>query len=330
MGGCLMKTPSRPVGSLTRDQVLWVRAAAARAANAGGTPPLDFCCTDSGFEVREHVVGRSIGDRSDGRAVMLQCGRLVLDVRVAIRALGIHPAVGLLPDADQDDLLAIIQPQGHSRPTQEDIALAEAMPRLTATAESPATGPVTTSLLNRLRQAAKIEQAWLAVLTPAQVAVLPSLQQRDGQGHAGPPAAESTPPEPTPPESARPEPTPPGSARPESTPPGSARPESPPTASAGDRGTDGQATGIAAGTAAACTAVIGSLRDVPIARLQAGQALERVLLTAAGHGVAATVLPDIGEVADTRRQLRELIGGGLWPQCVIRLGDPSIAAGALW
>ena len=75
------------------------------------------------------------------------------------------------------------------------------------------------------------------------------------------------------------------------------------------------------------TAVIGSLRDLPTARLQAGQALERVLLTAASTDIPADVLPDL--LADTvrRRTVRDLVGGGLWPHSVVRLGDPVQESG---
>jgi|GEM_PF-1256986 len=289
MGGSLVNTPSMPVGSLTQDQVFWVLAAA-RAALSNSHRQLGLLCTDSGFEVRDITADGPSGDRGNRGDAMLHAGRLVLDVRVAIRALGIHPAVQLLPDADQDDLLAVIRPQGRSQPTREDLALAEVMPRLSATGEEEAsTAPVavTTSLLNRLRQAAKVEQAWLAVLAPAQVAVLPSLRQAGGRSQFGAPPI-------------------PADHR--------------LTNGAATRATTRAATASSAGW----TAVIGSLRDVPIARLQAGQALERVLLTAAGLGVLATVVPDIAVVPETRRALRELIGGGLWPQCVIRLGEPSL------
>jgi len=66
--------------------------------------------------------------------------------------------------------------------------------------------------------------------------------------------------------------------------------------------------------------VIGSLHDVPLSRLQAGQALQRVLLTAATAGLSAAFLPQVVAPMTLRRELRQLLGGGLWPQIMLRLG----------
>ena len=66
--------------------------------------------------------------------------------------------------------------------------------------------------------------------------------------------------------------------------------------------------------------VIGSLHDTALARLQAGQAMQRVLLTAAAAGISAALSSQPMEAPATRRELRQLIGGGLWPQIMLRLG----------
>ena len=66
--------------------------------------------------------------------------------------------------------------------------------------------------------------------------------------------------------------------------------------------------------------VIGSLHDTALGRLQAGQAMQRVLLTAAVAGVSAALSGQAMAVPATRRELRQLLGGGLWPQIMLRLG----------
>ncbi|MEU5260695.1 hypothetical protein [Amycolatopsis sp. NPDC021455] len=75
--------------------------------------------------------------------------------------------------------------------------------------------------------------------------------------------------------------------------------------------------------------VIGSLHDTTLARLQAGQALQRVLLTATAAGLSATLSTQAIAIPATRRELRGLLGGGLWPQIMLRLGHgtavPSLA-----
>ncbi|MFG1646655.1 hypothetical protein ACGFMK_40810 [Amycolatopsis sp. NPDC049252] len=66
--------------------------------------------------------------------------------------------------------------------------------------------------------------------------------------------------------------------------------------------------------------VVGSLHDTALARLQAGQAMQRVLLTAAAAGISAALSSQPMAAPATRRELRRLIGGGLWPQIMLRLG----------
>ncbi|MFF4599249.1 hypothetical protein [Amycolatopsis sp. NPDC001319] len=81
-------------------------------------------------------------------------------------------------------------------------------------------------------------------------------------------------------------------------------------------GTDG--TDFAAAPGRLLVAV-GSLHDTPLAQLQAGQAVQRVLLTAAVTGLSAAHWSDTLTPA-RRRDLRRLLGGGMWPQALLRLG----------
>ncbi len=70
-------------------------------------------------------------------------------------------------------------------------------------------------------------------------------------------------------------------------------------------------------------AVIGSFHDGPAAWLQAGQAMQRVLLTATAAGLVASFVSQVVEVPATRRDLRTLVGGAVWPQTVLRIGYGS-------
>ena len=54
--------------------------------------------------------------------------------------------------------------------------------------------------------------------------------------------------------------------------------------------------------------------------MQAGQALQRVLLTATTLGLTASFLSQPIEVAEQRRQLRRLLAGDRQPQAILRLG----------
>jgi hypothetical protein len=72
--------------------------------------------------------------------------------------------------------------------------------------------------------------------------------------------------------------------------------------------------------------VIGTLHDTALARLQAGQAMQRVLLTASAAGISAALSSRVMAVPAARRELRQLLGGGLWPQIMLRLGHGTEVA----
>ena len=249
----------RAVGSLDKDQVRRALATATRGRDSIAGPELSCLSTDLGFEIRSTGSPPPSLDGSAGRELLLCCGRSVLHLRVAIRAMGVHPTVRLLPDNDHRELLAVVLPQGHARPTADDLALVDALRRLGGSHRKPAVTTLPPSTITRLRQAAKVEQAWLAILGPAQVTEL--LEPLDAVPHAD---------------------------------------------------QDCNAVEV--------IAVIGSLRDAPIAQLQSGQAVERVLLTAVVARVGTELIPQLIAVTASRRRLRDVIGGGLWPQGVIRFG----------
>lgn len=67
-------------------------------------------------------------------------------------------------------------------------------------------------------------------------------------------------------------------------------------------------------------AVLTSYVDDPLAQLQSGQALQRILLSATALGLSASFLSQVIEVADIRAELRQLLGGRLYPQAAVRIG----------
>jgi hypothetical protein len=312
-----MNTPVMPVGSLTCDQVHAVLIAATAAPSLHNSQPWRFGCTPTAIELHADSTRSCPAADPDQRELVLACGAALLNLRLAIRALGVHPAVRLLPDPDRPDLLAVVRPQGHSQATPVDRALAEAIPRRRTNRRPFLPEPVPASLLTGLRQAAKTERAWMATLTPAQLPVLRTLlrhahdlQQRDpafvaewarwtGRG------ADST--DGVPARSGGPLPEPQDHWVLRDFSAGQAHPRV--------EGKDYEPDPF--------IAVIGSFHDVPLAHLQAGQAMQRVLLTATTAGLSASFLSQMVEVPGTRTQLRELIGGGLWPQAVLRLGYGS-------
>ncbi len=248
------------VGSLASDEVRFVLDSVVHLHQHDVEWTVE--CSSRGFELRSpaaagHTTGARPAAGAEGRELLIQCGRVILDLRVAVRALGVHATVHLLPDSEQPDLIAVVQPQGQGVPAPEDLALLEAIPLVRDQLQHAVTrSGVPAATMTRLRQSAKIEQAWLATLSEEQVIAL-------WGAHRSPTLPDLR-------------------------------------------------SGI--------TAVVGSLRDLPTARLQAGQALERVLLTAVAADVHTDVLPSPLSGVEERMRMRDAIGGGLWPQSVIRLG----------
>ena len=70
-------------------------------------------------------------------------------------------------------------------------------------------------------------------------------------------------------------------------------------------------------------AVLGTDGDSPRDWLLAGQALQRVLLVSGGHGLRASYLNQPIQVASLRPRLTELLGGGGFPQILLRFGYAS-------
>jgi len=70
-------------------------------------------------------------------------------------------------------------------------------------------------------------------------------------------------------------------------------------------------------------AVIGTPGDTPADWMVAGQAMQRLLLTACLHGLQASFLNQPIEVAPLRTRLRQLTGQAGFPQILLRLGYPQ-------
>jgi hypothetical protein len=73
--------------------------------------------------------------------------------------------------------------------------------------------------------------------------------------------------------------------------------------------------------------VLGTVSDRHTDQVQAGQALQRVLLTATALGLTASFLSQPIEVTEQHRQLTTLLANRLHPQAILRLGfSPPVTA----
>ncbi|HVV19157.1 MAG TPA: nitroreductase family protein [Pseudonocardiaceae bacterium] len=312
-----MNAEIRAVGSLTAERVEGVLTAAIAAPSLHNSQPWRFHCTPTTIDLYADLSRELPAADPDHRELYLACGAALLNLRLAIRVAGSFATVSLLPDARRPDLLAVVKPTISGAPSRVDRGLAAAVPRRHTNRRPFLPEPVPPAVVGALRKAARAEQAWLAPISGAQRPILRALVTaahdaqrqdpafvaewshwtgRDGTTTDGVPARAAGP---------RPEPQDEWVLRDFSA--GQARQRV--------DGKDFEPRPL--------IAVIGSFHDLPLARLQAGQAMQRVLLTATEAGLSASFLSQVVEVPAARRQLRDLIGGGLWPQTVLRIGYGS-------
>ena len=303
-----------PVGSLTADQVRTVLAAATAAPSLHNSQPWRFRCTCSAIELYSDPTRALPAADPDGREMLLACGAALLNLRLAIRSIGRYADVRLCPDPRQPTLLAVVRPGGHSRITPADRRLAEAIARRRTNRKPFLDGEIPEPVRHQLRHAAELERSWLAIIPPHQLGDVQTLvreahqiQQADPEFGAewnrwtGRPAGY---PDGVPSSSSGPLPEPQDEWVLRDFSAGHGRIRVP--------GKDFESWPL--------IAVIGSFHDLPLARLLAGQAMQRVLLAGTVAGLSASFLSQVIEVPTARRRLRELIGGGLWPQTMLRIG----------
>lgn len=295
------------------DRALFVIAveAAVRAPSMHNTQPWRFRLRGGALEV--------LADRSrqlpvadpHGRALRIACGAAVLNARLAL-AVGGHPArVRLRPEPGEPDLLARLTPGERRPPTPTEAALYAAVSRRHSNRRPFSPEPVPADARRQLILAARDEDAWLHLLLgrPALAVVAEVVRAADtalirDAGYRTELAAWS-----------RSEDTDDG------VPAAAGGPSPQPHDLLAMRPFGG--TDRAPGRdfeSDPLVAVLGTAGDTVHDHLVAGQALQRVLLTATVHGLAASMLSQPIEVPAAREQLRRGVGRLGTPQMVLRIG----------
>ncbi len=251
----------------------------------------------------------------DDRELRIACGAALFSLRLALQGLGIRPMVTLLPDPNEPDLLAIVRRGGNRPPTPEERRLLDVVPRRHTNRHPFSDAPVTVAEQYALRRAAQDEGAWLHIVSDrTERGRLRDLATTAHRRQMADPAFRA--------ELARWTAVQPG------------RLDGVPAAAGGPLPEPGNAwvhrdfTGGAAAPLASgkgyeeepLVAVLTAHLSGRAADIQAGQALQRVLLTATAEGLVASFLSQIVEVPDTRRELRQLIRANRSPQAVLRIG----------
>jgi len=297
----------------TLDRAVFLAAveAAVRAPSLHNTQPWRFRLRDGALEVLADQRRRLPAADPNGWALRIACGAAIFNARLAFAVAGCPAEVRLRPDPMQPDLLARLTP-GPGRPaTPDEKHLHAAIPLRHTNRQPFAPEPVPAEVRRYLVAAARAEGAWLDLLVgrgPLAVVaevvraadttlIRDSAYRRELEDWSRRTEADDG----VPLDAGGPSPEPQDLLAMRDF-------GGPPRAAGRDYESD------------PLVAVLGVAGDAPRDQLAAGQALQRVLLTATEHRLAVSLLSQPIEVPAARERLR----GGLHrhgaPQMVLRIG----------
>jgi len=254
----------------------------------------------------------------DGREMLVSVGAAVFNLRVAVRAHGRENQMRFMPDPSEPDLAARVTLDRAVTPPAGALALAQAIPRRHTNRRPFADRPVPYGTMEELAAAAELEKAVLIRVDPAlRDGVLSLTRTAENRMRSDPRYRTEL------------------SAW--TTPGGVGRRDGVPREAFGPRDTDGAlplrdfAFGHGAPTATVAfepeptLILLYTTGDTPMDWLQAGSAMQRVLLTATQRGLAATPLSQLLEVAKLRALLANFVNHQII-QTVLRIGYPTTPA----
>lgn len=154
---------TRQVTRVPVDRVAYLLAMAARAPSILNSQPWLFRVTERAIDLYPDPARKLRADLT-GREMLISCGAALFGLRLAIRSLGYHPQVTLLPDPDRPSLLARVRLGEREPITDAERAMLDALPHR-HTHRGPFSGqPLPRGLLIGLQHDAVVEHASLALL----------------------------------------------------------------------------------------------------------------------------------------------------------------------
>jgi nitroreductase len=286
-------------------------AAAVRAPSLHNSQPWRFRVRGDALEVRLDPQRRLAASDPTGWAARIAAGAALLNLRFAVAVQGWESEVRLLPHPSDPDLLAELRP-GQRRPaTQADERLWQAIWRRHSNRAPFWPDQVPADARTRLVAAATAEGGWLALLIGsgpvnalAQIAQTANqVLMRDPEYRAELAAWTRS-----------------GRAAADGVPTDAGGPSPAPQDLLPQRPFGSHRAASHDFEPQPLVAVLGTVGDGPGDQLIAGQALQRVLLTATDAGLAVSMVSQPIEVASAREELRLALHQYGAPQMVLRIG----------
>lgn len=285
--------------------------AAVRAPSVHNTQPWRFRLRDGGIEVLVDPRRRLPVNDPRGWAARISCGAAVFNLRLALAVAGTPAETCLQPRPAEPDVVARLTPTRPRPATPAERALHGAIARRHSNRAPFWPNPVPAEARWRLREAARVEDAWLElVIGSAAVTAVAAIANaanrvldrnpayraemvdwiRHGEAPDGVPVTAGGP----------------------SAEPYDLLPQRPFGVRTRAPGRDFEPEPL--------VAVLGTPGDTATDQVNAGQAMQRVLLAATDGGLAVSLLSQPIEVPAAREQLRLALGRAGAPQIVMRIG----------
>lgn len=298
-----------PWPDLARDLV----AQAILAPSSHNTQPWFFRVTASSIDLHADRTRALPANDPEDRELTISCGCALMNLRVAAAGEGLGGAVELLPAADEPDWLARFSITGEHATAGEDAALARFIGHRRTWRQRFGPREVPADVLAQLVAAAAREGVRLEPLTTEETRLRAAglVAQGDAMQWADPAWRREL--------AAWMHPRRRGDGL---VVPALALPVAQVVVRTFDMGNGVGARDRELAEGSPVLAVLGTEADQPRDWLQAGQALQRVLLVACSLGLQASYLNQPVQVASLRPRLQELAGAG-YPQLLLRLGYPA-------
>jgi hypothetical protein len=297
----------------------YVVAAAIWAPSLHNTQPWWFSPARQAISLHADAGRQLMTADPSGREMLLSCGAALFTVRLAVRSLGYIPEARVLPDPAQPLLIAEVSWQQRAAVTEYEQRLFEQVRRRRTHRGGFDPLPLSANLLDALRTGADRDGAALHIVTDAgRKAALGSLVETAERSLRLNPRYVR--------ELAR-WATPPGVVRPDGIPPSAyparaerTEPDFPGRDFAHGHGWGRAPVSWAHGHLAGAVTLLTTAGDERSDWVNAGQALQRLLLFSTSFGVAAAIHSQPLEISWLRQALRAQLPDGSYPQLLLRLG----------